>query len=822
AQELINLVHDDEKEFKKELSSLDRRSLAPSKEKEAINLYCEYVLEKLGKDAVDTIRQAGLKVLLDPNGGTALKVLKQLALKFNLKAKFVNDEIGVFNRLIEPKVESLAYLDKFFEKDGFEFAAGFDCDADRVEFVSNGSLINGNYVLALACESVLQGTENQVVVTNDVTSYLVRDVIKKYQAVTKEVEVGETVVVSEMEKQKSIIGGEGSNGGVIIPPIKCRDGIMTFCLILKLITEKGQPLSNILKGYPRYYSSHNKVACQPENALSLKRKLESYYQSKGYVIKKTGDDTGGLKAECDQNSYIWFRLSKTEPGAFRIYVETDTSQAKADNLAKEAIQLFNTLNLTKLSSELNLVSSTQNIFRAYDVRGVYPGELNEEVVKRTAMAMAEQYPHCQKFVLASDPRKSSPALAKAIVEGFTSMGKDVIDLGIAPDPLFYFAILHYGYDGGIALSGSHNPPQYNGLTLNARNESSGEQHDVILADLVKIKQRVFDNKPFKMAKKKGKVVVVDLKEKYVNYVSSKIKLKKSLKIIIDVGNGACGLIPEMVFKKFGCEVKTLFAEPDGTFPNHMPDPYKEENLKDLKKAVLKEGADVGFAFDTDGDRVAPIDNKGNVISGDNCMLILARQALSKKIGPVVHCTRISQAFLDEMKEKNIKTHYSVCHHSAVQQNIVENKAVFGGEITYHYLFPLDYYLCDEAFLTAFKIAEIVSEKDDFSQYIDSLPKYFPSIEVFVETPDEIKEKLIKGLQVYLKENNYNFVSVDGARILFENGWALARFSNTGPQIKIRFEGKTKADLIEIEKKCLPIFEQVGIPLNKEHYQQLGL
>ena len=467
-------------------------------------------------------------------------------------------------------------------------------------------------------------------------------------------------------------------------------------------------------------------------------------------------------------------------------------------------------------------TTNQNIFRAYDVRGVYPGELNEEIVTRTAMAMAELYPHCQKFVLSQDPRKSSPALAKAIIKGFTSMGKDVIDLGIAPDPLFYFAILHYGYDGGIALSGSHNPPQYNGLTLNARQAPDKEQKDIILSDLVGIKQRVFDNQPFKGASQKGKVISLDLKEEYVEYLSSKIKLKRSLKIILDVGNGACGLLPEMVFKKLGCQVKTLFDEPDGAFPNHMPDPYKEENLKDLKNAVLKAGADVGFAFDTDGDRVAPVDNKGRVISGDNCMLILARQALSKKIGPVVHCTRISQAFLDEMKEKGIETHYSVCHHSAVRQNIVENKAVFGGEITYHYLFPLDYYLCDEAFLTAFKIAEIVSEKDDFSQYIDSLPKYFPSIEVFVETPDEIKEKLIKGLQVYLKENNYNFVSVDGARILFENGWALARFSNTGPQIKIRFEGKTLLDLITIEKKCLKIFEQVGIPIIKDHYTQLGL
>ncbi|MBM4177258.1 phosphomannomutase/phosphoglucomutase [Candidatus Gribaldobacteria bacterium] len=468
------------------------------------------------------------------------------------------------------------------------------------------------------------------------------------------------------------------------------------------------------------------------------------------------------------------------------------------------------------------MQNKQNIFRAYDARGIYPSELNEEIAKRTAMTMAEQYPHCQKFVLSQDPRKSSPALARAIKQGFVDMGKEVIDLGIAPDPLFYFAILHYGYDGGIALSGSHNPKEYNGLTLNIRKRAGETSEDIILDDLKKIRDRVFNNKTFKTAKQGGMVIDLDLKDKYVDFVSSKIKLAKPLKIIIDVGNGACGLIPERVFKKLGCEVKTLFSEPDGNFPNHMPDPYKEENLQAIKQLVLKEKADIGFAFDTDGDRVAPIDNKGKVVSGDNCLLILARQALVKQKGPIVHCTRISQAFLDEMKKQNIETNYSVCHHSAVQKKIKTMGAVFGGEITYHYLFPLDYYLCDEAFFTAFKIAEIASQQSNFAGYIDSLPRYAVSPEVFIETPDDIKEKLIGDLQKFLQENNYNFIGIDGARIIFDNGWALARFSNTGPHIKIRFEGRTKEDLIEIEKKCLPIFEQVGIPLKKEHYQQLGL
>jgi len=144
-----------------------------------------------------------------------------------------------------------------------------------------------------------------------------------------------------MEKQNSVIGGEGSNGGVIIPPIKCRDGIIATCLLLKMIAQQNKGLSEILQTYPKYYSSHNKAACDPEQSLKIKNELEAYYIEKGYVIKKTGDETGGLKAEADSNSYIWFRQSKTEPGAFRIYAETDTSQQKADNLAKQAIKAFN-------------------------------------------------------------------------------------------------------------------------------------------------------------------------------------------------------------------------------------------------------------------------------------------------------------------------------------------------------------------------------------------------------------------------------------------------------------------------------------------------
>lgn len=464
----------------------------------------------------------------------------------------------------------------------------------------------------------------------------------------------------------------------------------------------------------------------------------------------------------------------------------------------------------------------KNIFRAYDIRGVYPSELNDMVAYRVARAIAEFYPHAKTMVVAADPRLSSPALRKAVIDGFVDSGKDVINIGMASDPLYYFTLIHHNYDGGIMVSGSHNPKEYNGMTLTVRKKQEEGPEDIIQDDLQKIMQRVEDDKEFEPAAKRGTVTEFDATEEYAEYVSSKIHLKRPLNVVIDSANGACGLLPEKIFKKLGCTVKTIFAEPDGTFPNHAPDPYKDENLVDIKKAVLEEKADVGFAFDTDGDRVGPIDNKGRRVAGDFCMFMLAKQALRKKKGPIVHCMRIPKAFLDEMKKEGAETHFSVSHHEAVRKNIVEKNAVFGGEITYHYFFPLDYYLCDEAVFASLKIAEVASEHDDFAAYVDSLPRYFASPEVFIDVPDEEKFELTEKLQKYLRENDYDFIDVDGARINFPNGWALARPSNTTPYIKCRFEGITQEDLVEIEKKSLKIFEEVGIPITKKTLKELGL
>lgn len=467
-----------------------------------------------------------------------------------------------------------------------------------------------------------------------------------------------------------------------------------------------------------------------------------------------------------------------------------------------------------------------NIFRAYDIRGIYPDDLNKTVTYRALKAYCSLYPHAQRIVVARDPRLSSPALYEAAIRALVEEGREVIDIGIAPDPLFYFAIFHYHYDGGLMISGSHNPKEYNGLTLNVRKTKQGRPEDVTGKDLEKIKELVIKGESRESgttaSKRQGKITTLDPSEDYINYVAKRITFKQPLKVIIDSSNGACGLLPERIFKKLGCQVETLYSQFDGNFPNHLPDPYEEENLKDIKRKLLKEKAGIGFAFDTDGDRVGPIDNQARGVSGDFCLFMLAKQVLKKKKGPIAHCMRVSGAFLEEMGEQGVSTYFCVSHHNAVLDRIIEKNAVFGGETTLHFFFPLDYYLCDDAIFSALKIAEIASEHKDFSAYIDTLPRYCASPEVFIDTPDEEKFGIIENLQKYLRKNNYDFIDVDGARINFENGWALARAANTTPIIKCRFEGKTEKGLIEIEKKALEIFKKVGIPITKKTYKELGL
>jgi len=295
-----------------------------------INKYSNFLKKTIGNINNKT------KIILDVNGGSGI-IIKEIIKKLNIKnIKIINNQKGKFKRAIEPNKDSLKYLKNIIKDE--EFAAGFDCDADRVEIIlKDGRLVDGNALLALITDNILE-KQKGTVVTNDATSNIIKKIAEKHNCNVKEVEVGEINVVDEMLKLKSPIGGEGSNGGVIIPPERCRDGILSILYLLKIINQKQKPLKQLIKELPKYYNEQKKVKFNKDIKI-IKNKIKDYYLKKDYIIQETGDITGGLKAIIDKHSYIWFRASKTEPNLLRIIADSN-SKTKTKKLLAEAFSLL--------------------------------------------------------------------------------------------------------------------------------------------------------------------------------------------------------------------------------------------------------------------------------------------------------------------------------------------------------------------------------------------------------------------------------------------------------------------------------------------------
>ena len=316
------------------------------KNSEIINEYAKFILNIVGRENIENIKQSNQKIVIDPNGGAGA-VAKKILEQIGVNVIGVNMNYGEFNRVIEPTEDSMIYLKNIIDENKADFAAGFDCDADRVEILlSNGQLLSGNYILALIANEVLSNSKNpknQIVVVNDATSNVVRDIVKKFGAKIKEVEVGETNVVEEMYKSKAVIGGEGSSGGVIIPPSRCRDGILTLLMILSIIAKRQKKLDDILDELPKYFTLRKKVEFDSSKHDIIKKYLKNYYSKKGFEIMETGGIKGGLKVITGKNSFVWFRASKTEGNVFRVISDSD-NEDEAERLIEEAVEVFNKAN----------------------------------------------------------------------------------------------------------------------------------------------------------------------------------------------------------------------------------------------------------------------------------------------------------------------------------------------------------------------------------------------------------------------------------------------------------------------------------------------
>lgn len=432
------------------------------------------------------------------------------------------------------------------------------------------------------------------------------------------------------------------------------------------------------------------------------------------------------------------------------------------------------------------------IFREYDIRGIAEDDLTDENViligKGIGSFLCRQ--GAQSLVIGRDVRLSSPRIRNALLEGLLSTGVDVIDVGVTLTPVQYFAIIHTDADGGVMITGSHNPIEYNGLKISKKGVVPvyGEQIQQI--------REIIENQDFETGT--GKVVERNVKTDYLSNIKSKLHFERKLKIVIDAGNGTGGLVAPELWREMGCDVVELYCEPDGNFPNHLPDPTVQKYVVDLQKKVLEVGADLGIGYDGDSDRVGIIDEKGRMIYADRLLAILSQEVLQRNPdSDIVFDVKCSQA-LPEMIEKHggnpvmWKT-----GHSLLKAKMKELKAPLAGEMSGHIFYADDYFGFDDAIYVSGRLLQFLSKTDrKLSEIVDEIPNFESTPEIRIEATDEEKFNIVKDLVASFKKD-HDVIDIDGARVLFGDGWGLVRASNTQPVLVLRFEAKTKARLQEI-------------------------
>jgi len=442
------------------------------------------------------------------------------------------------------------------------------------------------------------------------------------------------------------------------------------------------------------------------------------------------------------------------------------------------------------------------IFREYDIRGIAEKDLTDENIKLIVKAISSIYRDngVSEIVVGRDGRISSPRIYKILVETFLNSGIDVIDTGVVASPVFYFACHRWGKNGGVMITGSHNPPEYNGIKISLNGST-------IYGDAIKEIYRRIEKGDFPQGK--GKFQERDIVEEYRNFIKQDIKIKRKMKIVIDSGNGVGGGIIIPALRDLGVEVISLYEEVDGNFPNHFPDPTVPENLKALIEKVKTEQAEFGVAFDGDADRIGVVDEKGQIIWGDRLMSIFSKFLLRENPGgKIVFEVKCSKALPEVIEKYGGVPIMSRTGHSPIEARIKEENALFGGEMSGHIYFNDRYFGYDDALYTAARLCELVSSSDKkVSEYLEDVPSYPITPEIRIECPDEIKFKVVEKLIEEFKKK-YEVITIDGARIIYPDGWGLVRASNTQPVLVLRFEANTQEGVQRIK-------DEVETTLNKK-------
>jgi phosphomannomutase/phosphoglucomutase len=437
-----------------------------------------------------------------------------------------------------------------------------------------------------------------------------------------------------------------------------------------------------------------------------------------------------------------------------------------------------------------------HIFREYDIRGLVDKDLTLDVVELLGKGLGTTVKRAggRTIVVGRDCRESSTRFREALCKGITSTGLDVVDIGVGPTPLTYFAANTLPVDGLAMITGSHNPPEYNGF-------KTGVGKTTFHGAEIQALRKLIEAGDFEKGRT-GKVTEFDIITPYCHFIRQTVKVgRKGMRIVIDAGNGVGGEVAVPLFRSMGFDVVPLYCEMDARFPNHHPDPTVLENLKDLIAAVKREKAEVGISYDGDADRLGVIDEQGNVLWGDQTMILLSRYVLKDAPGAaIVGEVKCSYTLYDDIKAHGGRPIMWKAGHSLIKAKMKEERAELAGEMSGHIFFKNRYFGFDDAVYSSARLLEILThEKKKLSELLADVPKTFATPELRVDTVEEKKFEIVRRATEAFRKAGHSIVDVDGVRVTFPDGWGLIRASNTQPILVLRFEAKTQARLAEIQK-----------------------
>ncbi len=445
----------------------------------------------------------------------------------------------------------------------------------------------------------------------------------------------------------------------------------------------------------------------------------------------------------------------------------------------------------------------RNIFRGYDIRGVYPSEIDEDTAYTIGLGFGSYIQKLGKTecIVGHDNRLSSPVLYEALIQGILSTGVNIISLGLCTTPMYYYACIKLKIYSGVMVTASHNPKDDNGFkfAFDERGNCKGQEIQDFLAYIL---QGDFQEG-------KGTLSTYDIENEYVDLFSNSLHFgSRRVKVVIDPGNGTTSVIAKKLYQMFPIDLVVINGESDGNFPNHHPDPCVEDNLAQLKQKVLEVGADVGLGFDGDGDRMGLVTNSGKFLPTDYYMILIIRDIISKvSKKEFLYDVKCSKAVEDEIQRLGGK---GICYrtgNSYTKAAVRDFDLPFGGELSGHVYFRDRWPGFDSGLYAGLRLLEILSHTDKtVDDLATGIPKYYSTPELKFTAQDEIKFDVVAKVGEYAKSKGYHYLDIDGVKVLFDDGWALVRASNTGPNITVRFEAKTEDRLQRLQEEFLTILK----------------